>query len=226
MITSNKHKFIFIHVHKVAGQSVTNALMPFAVGSWQRAVNPVIPYRIQLKLYTKLKQYSNNRLSFLPQPYADHIRGPVMREIFGADLFDQYFSFAFVRNPWDWVLSLYTYAKSNPRHRKHALVNRFNSFRDYCLWHCNDNPNIKFQKDYIFDENNQKVLSFIGKQENLQADFRYVCEQIGINATLPHYNVSRASELDLHYTDELYQLVADRFAADIKILGYSNYLEK
>jgi hypothetical protein len=210
----------------VAGQSVSNALMPFASEPWQRVIRPIVPYRIQIKVNTKLKQYSNNRLSFPPQTHADHIRGPVMRSIIGADLFDQYFSFAFVRNPWDWVLSNYTYAKSNPRHRSHELVSGFKSFGDYCLWHCNDNPNIKFQKDYIFDENKKKILSFVGKQESLQADFKYVCAQIGINAALPHYNASRASKLDLHYTDNLYELVSDRFSEDIKILGYNNYLEE
>ena len=70
------------------------------------------------------------------------------------------------------------------------------------------------------------MLSFIGRHESLQVDFQSICDQIGINATLPHYNASRVSNLDLHYNDELYELVSCRFAEDIKLLGYSDYLSR
>ena len=143
----------------------------------------------------------------------------------GVELFNKYFSFAFVRNPWDWVRSNYTYAKKNPRHKKHRLVNNLGSFSEYCRWHCNEDQNIKFQKDYIF-ENNQQVLSFVGRQETLDSDFRVICNKIGIKNNLPHYNKSDASEsLDKYYNQYLYDLVSSRFSEDVNLLGYSNYLD-
>ena len=218
MLISNKYRFIFVHVHKVAGQSITNALIPYAAEPWQKYLSTVIPYRIQLKVFTKIKQYGGK--GFSPQPFADHISGPVLRDALGAARFDQYFSFAFVRNPWDWVLSQYTYAKKNPRHHMHKKYNSFQNFNEFCRWHCTENPSIKFQKNYVFDKKGRQVVNFIGKQEYLRRDFKYVCEQIGINAVLPHYNQSRKESYQKHYSDESMELVSRTFSEDIRLLSY------
>tara|TARA_R100000027_G_scaffold38198_1_gene28162 strand:+ start:11653 stop:11919 length:267 start_codon:yes stop_codon:yes gene_type:complete len=88
MIISEKFNFIFVHVPKVGGQSIANALMPYAATSWQRALNNVVPYRYQLKIFTKFKQYSRGRIAFMPHPYDDHIRGPKLRETMGPQVID------------------------------------------------------------------------------------------------------------------------------------------
>jgi hypothetical protein len=35
MLLSEKHRFIFIHIYKNAGTSITQALLPFAIAPWK-----------------------------------------------------------------------------------------------------------------------------------------------------------------------------------------------
>jgi hypothetical protein len=221
MLLSRRHKFIFIHVHKVGGQSLTNALMPYAAVPWQRALNCLIGYRYQLKIYTKLKQYSKDRLAFEPQPFNDHIRGPELCERLGEEDFKQFFSFAFVRNPWAWVLSNYAYARSNPRHWQHKHVSSFKNFEDFCVWQYESVKNPALQYDYVFNKQGQQVLDFVGRQETIEKDFERICQKLGINASLPRYNVSTAGGYRGKYSDRARSLIAEQFAQDIDAFGYT-----
>ena len=218
MLLSKKKKFIFIHVPKVAGQSVTNALMPFAASGWQRGLSCIIPYRYQLKLYTKLRKHTG--ITFLPQPFVDHVRCEEVIQTLGAETFNAYFSFSFVRNPWAWVLSQYSYALKNPRHNRHRLVKEFNDFDSYLKWHCKEDDHLYLQKSFVCDTNGKLLVNFIGKQEQLEKDFNHVCKTIGIASKLPTFNVSTKSSYKNHYNQDTRDLVASRYAQDIDLFGY------
>ncbi|MBC8202441.1 MAG: sulfotransferase family 2 domain-containing protein [Planctomycetes bacterium] len=219
MLLSKKHNFIFIHIPKVAGQSVTNALMPHAAMCWQRLLSPVIPYRYQLKAYTKLRKHTG--ITFNPQPFHDHIEANEIVDRLGLDVFKSYYSFAFVRNPWAWALSQYTYAVKNPRHTKHAFMKQFNDFDEYIRWHCKKDDSFYLQKSYVCDSNGTQLVNYIGKQEKLSEDFAHVCKNIGIGTTLPKFNVSRKSSYKDHYTNDTKKLVETLYEEDIEYFKYS-----
>jgi hypothetical protein len=219
MLLSKKNNFIFIHVPKVAGQSVTNALMPFSAMCWQKALSPVVPFRYQLKLYTKLRKFTG--ITFQPQPFIDHVRAYEVKESLGSVVFNSYFSFAFVRNPWAWVLSLYTYALKNPRHHLHKQVKNVENFEGYLQFVCNNNEIIFLQKEFICDNDGKQIVNYIGKQENLSEDFTHVCKTIGIKATLPVFNVSRKISYKDHYTPETKKIVEKLYEEDIDYFKYS-----
>jgi hypothetical protein len=218
MLLSKKKKFIFIHVPKVAGQSVTNALMPFAASNWQRGLSFIIRYRYQLKIYTKLRKYTG--ITFLPQPFVDHVRCDEVIQTIGLESFNTYFSFAFVRNPWAWALSQYSYALKNTRHNRHRLVKDFSSFDSYLQWHCNEDENFYLQKSFVCDSDETLLVNFVGKQEQLEKDFNHVCEAIGIASTLPTFNVSTKSSYKERYSQESKDLIAERYAEDIDFFEY------
>lgn len=218
MLLSKKNKFIFIHIHKAAGQSIANALMPYAAVWWQWYLSCIVPYRLQLKAFTKIRQ--NFGITFSPQPFFDHIRGPALREKMGHEVFDSYYSFAFVRNPYEWVYSNYTYALANPRHKWNAKVRSFSHFEEYCNWLCIESGLIKYQKDYVFDINDKQVVNFIGKQENLAEDFRFVTDKIGIEAELRHYNRSRSGPALNRYSPRSVDIVSKAYEKDFLLLGY------
>ncbi len=185
----------------------------------QRILSYVIPYRYQLKGYTKLRRCTG--ITFNPQPFVDHIKASEVIESIGTETFNHYFSFAFVRNPWAWALSRYTYAVKNPRHRRHELMRGFESFDTYLRWHCNDDERFYLQKSYVCNSNGEQLVSFVGKQEQLDNDFAHVCHTIGIDATLPVFNVSNQHSYRDYYGDDSKKLVADRYAQDIEYFNYT-----
>lgn len=218
MLISNKHKFIFIHIAKVAGQSISNALMPYCAEPYQKLLSPAISYRLQLKINTQLKRHFGIMLN--PQPYPDHIRAEGLRDILGAEEFNTYYSFAFVRNPWDWLLSNYTYALTNRRHYRHRLVTKFSSFDDYVEWHCTEENQYPTQGQYIFDQDGRQIVSFVGRYESLESDYQRLCSDIGIVSSLPKLNVSKNRGYRTRYSKAAKELVGCKYASDIQLLCY------
>ena len=117
------------------------------------------------------------------------------------------FSFAFVRNPWDRIVS---YA---------------HSLRVGGDWHQPD----KFarwdlipQVDFILDDAGKPLVDFIGRFETLAEDFATICGHIGIpTPPLPHVNSSEHRHYRDYYDDADRQFIAKTYAEDIERFGYS-----
>lgn len=72
MLLSEKYNFIFLHVPKVAGQSISNALIPFTASPVSCALSRVVGFREQLKLMTFARKHVG--IASRLQPFDDHIR--------------------------------------------------------------------------------------------------------------------------------------------------------
>ena len=205
MLISRKHHFVFIHIYKNAGTSITEALLPFAAGQWNRRINAII-----------------NRFGVLyplgPNPYHGHIKASELVEKMGRGTFSSYFSFAIVRNPWDRQVSLYTYMLKNTRHRQHELIKSLQSFDRYIEWVCAQD--VTYQKDFVTSATGEQLVDFIGKYENLDADFGQICSRIGISATLPKLNISKARPYQDYYSQKTIDLVRGKFEPDISLFDY------
>src|ERR1700751_431603 len=99
MIISHSKKFIFIHNYKVAGSSVTEALSKYSDRSYGNA-NSWHKLLYATGIYPKIYCGQFNH----------HIKGPEMQKMIPDRVFNSYFKFGFVRNPWDWQVSLYNFA--------------------------------------------------------------------------------------------------------------------
>jgi len=218
MLISRKHNFIYVHIPKAAGQSITNALVPYAALNYQKALAYVVPFRYQLKLLSALKRYLN--LYVWPQPYADHARAWQICESLGEEYFSEYFSFTFVRNPWDRLLSAYSYALVNKRHGRHKLISSFSGFNDYVRWHCIEDS-IGLQSDFVFGNDGRKLLSYVGRVENIEAGIGEIEEAIGIQLRLSKHNVSNTLNYRNVYSKDTRELVARTYAPDIDAFDYS-----
>jgi hypothetical protein len=64
------------------------------------------------------------------------------------------------------------------------------------------------------------LVDFIGRYENLAADYAVVKERLSLSADLPHTNRSSHGSYRDYYTDETRAIVADRYARDIAHFGY------
>ncbi|OGR06876.1 MAG: hypothetical protein A2511_17500 [Deltaproteobacteria bacterium RIFOXYD12_FULL_50_9] len=127
---------------------------------------------------------------------------------------DNYFKFAVVRNPWEWLVSIY-----NTHDRKRKLGD---PSWDFFLRRPKLMPieqKILIQSDIIGDE-----MDFIIRFENLKEDFDKMCEKAGVGKKiLPHRNKSKTTKIhySLYYeNDEQVELVREKFKKDIERFGY------
>ena len=204
MILSHSRKFIFIHLYKTGGTSVRRCLERYDAG-----------YKPHHWVKSKLtpKPVFNSKIAH------KHATAKAIRETVGADVFDRYFSFCFVRNPWAWQVSLYHYVLKNQSHDQYDLFKSFQGFDEYLAWRCDGN--VQFQKDYLVDNQNKQIVKFIGRMETVNQDFETICEQLGLGPhALPHLNSSDSKGYRSFYDSKAETMLAEAFQPDIEMLGY------
>lgn len=207
MLISKSKRFIFVHVAKNAGTSITRCLRPFA----------------ETKLGSIIRFHPITRRtlgSFVTsQPYRTHIRADEIEAKLGPRAFRSYFSFAIVRNPWDRHVSFYHYKLKKTKSSTHEMYKAFGSFDNYIRWACEHKP--MGQVGFVCSKDNKQIVSFVGRYENLDDDFRKICQEIGIPPQeLPKLNASVPHAYREFYTDETRELVRKANAPDIAMFGY------
>ena len=145
---------------------------------------------------------------------------------------ENYFKFAFVRNPWDRFVSAYFYLKKGGRNLGHdwhgqQIVNRFSDFRsfvanfqsvknDFIVRHFHP------QINWTHDKHGNMQMDFVGRYENFQEDFNQVCNALGIpSLIIPHWNVSTHKDYKQYYDKETERIIAEEYSQDIEWFDYS-----
>ena len=196
--------FAFVHIPRTGGVSITAALrdsgrpMRFD-GSYPQL--PGIDAAERAKIVT---MYPFNT----PFVYDPHLRLSVLRDL-GA-IPEGAFTFGFVRNPWDLVVSVYTYAI-----RQGMWLVNFERFLEEYVRIASD------QTAFLCDADGGVTVDFVGRFESLAADFAHVAERLGIAPELPHLNRLAHRPYQAYYTPETRSIVADFHQRDIAIFGYA-----
>lgn len=163
---------------------------------------------------------------------AGHYPLTTFRKVFSPTDYSDYFKFAFVRNPWDRLFSAYRFLKRggfNPVDRRWAEQHLagYHNFGDFVRgWVTPDNVrswvHFRPQCDYLQVPDGIPGIDFIGRFENLEADFARLCERLGLQRQLETLNTDDSAIQD--YTDfynaETRELVADVYRQDVIGLGY------
>lgn len=135
------------------------------------------------------------------------------------------FLFAFVRNPWDKVVSQYHFRKRVGQAMPKNLD--FNSWliKAYVENHKSvfDVPVMfKTCKWWISDDNNEVKVDFIGRFENITRDYNIVRGLIKEGEDLTHENATqRDRDYRVYYTDETAEIISNHFKEDIELFGYA-----
>ncbi len=140
-----------------------------------------------------------------------------------------HFQFAFVRNPWDRLVSCFLdktkktigtkyQLRDYVKYKNHSFTEFVHAIKNEDFSNCNRHHRLQYNLI------NHDHVNFIGRFENFQTDFEYVCNLVGITQyNLPHWNKSKRKHYTEYYDDETREIVAEKYAKDIEYFGYEFY---
>lgn len=144
--------------------------------------------------------------------------------------FKRYFKFAFVRNPWDRLVSAYTFLKKgglNEQDRKWAdfELSRFDDFESFVEnWLTPENAKkwVHFlpQHYWVCNPHSQVMVDFVGRFENIDHDFQLVAARFGCSRSLSVINSSERRHYSFYYSPKMRQKVGAVYKEDIEIFQY------
>ncbi|MGY5850386.1 sulfotransferase family 2 domain-containing protein [Salegentibacter sp. F14] len=210
---SHQHKTIFIHIPKTGGSSIYKFFHPDV---------PLIPdtpnYNIHYGWCPKRKFYLQHATAF---QLLD--TGLISKEIW-----NKYFKFTIVRNPWDRSYSDYLWAM-----RTSAIKD---SFRNYItaggdfekIFSNQDHPgykgdHLKQQKDF-FEEKGIYSVDYVGSFEKLPSHMKFISKKVGLNKKFDikiNESTSRHSHYSFFYTKTRKKLVEQYYHDDIVRFNYT-----
>ena len=150
--------------------------------------------------------------------------------------YEGYFKFAFVRNPWARLVSCYRNKIDSPslewlrnNSSTRAVFDKdisFDTFARAIAEVPDESAEKHFRSQYTFltDTHGELVTSFIGKFESMDMDLSHVFAHLGLaNRKILHAMKSSSNKESYrtYYSDELKDIIHDRYAKDIKLFEYS-----
>ena len=208
MISHDK-KCIFIHIPKCGGSSVEEVIWPDIKGRTEEDLWMGFVSQFENKYQTGGLQ---------------HLLGWQIREEVGSDVFDSYYKFTFVRNPWDRIVSQFAFMQRRPDLMEYLGMNPDTEFKSYLELirlkeHVQWTPQVRF----FLDQDGSILVDRIGRLESFDQDCSQVFAALGLKSSLlvGHSNRSTRQSFQYYYSDsEAIEMVADIFSEDIEFLGY------
>ena len=213
-------KCIFIHLPRTAGASISTAI------SQRKKEGERFERTARGKKQTKKIHFTVEQA----------------QKMFGRDIWDEYLTFAFVRNPWDRLVSQYQWRLAKD---EKDVADR--PYKEWVKWrwenwlHWLEHPRkvirgkavlghrdraivLTHAFDTIYDDKEDKLLvDWIGRYENLRDDFETLCGKLGVDRdiVLPHkHNAKDRPHYTEFYDDETIEIVRKFYKNDIEVLEY------
>lgn len=197
---SHEHKFVFIHITKTAGTSISSALCKAHGASLKkpdqvysgRGVGGDIPKKHQ------------------PNPLEVH---STLIDVQRTGKIDGYLSFCVIRNPWERIFSFYQNRKRMGDKELEGL-GFAETFRkhNYLL--------IQPQTFWMRGLSGEIEIGVILRMESLEDDFNSLIERMGIDCQLPRLNRSDQINYRDQYDDYSRRLVSEHYRYEIERYGY------
>lgn len=198
---------LFIRVPKSASSSILCALDNHTLHSAKRASN-----QSGKKGPTVFYVRTNNTINVI--------------EKFNSEIdLKKFFTFGFVRNPWDRAVSSWKFG-SHTGKKWNCTFNKF----CHKLKTLNLNPetaenslilHASEQHPFLLNKKLNLKVDFVGRFENLEEDLAIICDKIGIrHREIPYKNKSSHKHYTEYYDDKTRSLIAEKYAKDIEYFGY------
>ena len=201
---SKTHKFICICNMRVASQSLSKTLTPYCLHNDSH--------------YTALELKTGKFTS--PASIRMSTNTNVLAEF--KKIWEDYFKFAFVRNPSDHFLSVYLYLKQHKAKNTECFKN-YSKIQEKTNFSALSDWSFTGLFDRISDENDKIIVDFVGKHESIKEDWDFILKKVGIKKlNLLHINKSNKNEKDLewHYTKTEKDVVKKLYKKDFEKFKY------
>lgn len=219
-LVSHSKRFVFIHLPKCAGTSVSALLEGYAY-----------PWLLSSKLARNavhiLGHWANIDLMDYTGKYILplHADADLLVKRFPATDFAYYFRFAIVRSPWSLLVSLYEF-NQRPRmrlsHPRRYCQRQDYSFHQFIKSRCPNCTHVNLV-DHLFKHGDGTLdMDYVAKQESLDSDFRHILGLLDLPVRpVPRRNATKHHDYTRYYDDETLQIVGKAFERDIRAFGYA-----
>ena len=205
MIISHRLRCIFVAVPKTGTHAIRFALRS------HMAENDIEQVGLFVRKKSPFPALAAKRHGHLT---AREIRGAIDGEVWSS-----YFKFAFVRNPWDRVVSNFFFFYRNQPH----LLAHPRQFIPQMLANPQERERLLMlpQHTFLCDNDGQCLMDFVGRYESLQTDFEHVCSVIQIPPVeLERINASQHEPWQTYFDSTSARLVTDWYRQDAEMFGY------
>lgn len=230
MLISHRKKFIYTSTGRSASTSVEAYFQPYCYpdGQCPKITNGFAQYVGEVGIVGfrgTIHPGDNVKWGF-------HMQAKKVYSYIGPEIWNSYFKFCTIRNPFDKMIS----------HFYHQLLNKTielspEKFIIYCAARGKDD--IEIFRNWLLENpatnretyviQGQICMDFFVRYENLLEDINFVCEKIGIKyepQNLPIFNMhgtARKEEYDIadYYDRRSVEVIEQRYAWELEQFGYT-----
>lgn len=165
-----------------------------------------------------------------------HSSASAIYSIVGNNVWSEYFTFAFVRNPYLRCLSTFNFLRKwdGFNIKFSEKMKNFKNFEEYVLsdiWSESNGPDEIFRPQkywLVSNATNEIMMDYIGRVELIDEHATFVIESIGnlkgnggVNLNIPKLNVSANFSLSEFKNDSVVEKIAKKYKKDFELFGYS-----
>ena len=202
MIISHTNKFIYFKAPKVASTSTEIFFEQFCDKD-----KDIIGLRVPQKNMPKDVIWFNHKRPL-----------EIKETLNDENIWNNYFRFGNVRNPWDRAVSFYFFKKDITHKIPHDMsfedfIKQDKQFMSLYQWFCIN----ELQEDY-------KSNMYFIRHENLHEDILKICDILNLKPKqdLEHRNgTKRDTDYRTYYNEETKQIVKEKYQDDIRLFNYT-----
>lgn len=235
MPVSHEKKLIFVHIPKTGGTSIENALgihgnrsdvgiipyvnqfrdFNFLFGqNLQHLTLKEIFYNLYIQRFNSYSSYAEFKhkidltLSFLPFK--------------NKHIFSDYFVFSIIRNPYDRVVSYFSWLNGKWVDQQPIKKKDFENYVLKILKSGKTSLPKTLKEQYLFVTINGEIKTdFILRFESLEHDFEKLCRILNLNCRLNHRMKSKHDHFSKYYSDITQEIVYNVYKQDFELFQYS-----
>jgi len=220
MLLSHKYRFIYLKTRKTAGTSVEVFFERFCVSDEDHVGRHESIERVsEAGIVGSRLGGARAGDRFFHHQTADSVR-----TIVGPEIFDSYYKFCVVRNPFDKVVSHFWWDMPRRRARLLAALPFWFTKKYFALYVKKKSGS--FNDRHIYMRDGRSVIDDFIRYESLKNDIARICLHLGIAfddrflGTFKAGSRVRAEPFSLYYSPRTAELVAQEFKLELEMFDY------